>query len=88
MVSRALAYRRLAIAILGLDVATLAGEMLDARRVRSTAWAGGTRLDNKSVVQGRPTVLRVRSRSLDDIGVLDAADAVRRVRARVTVPAA
>jgi len=54
------AYRRLAIAILGLDVATLAGELLDARRLRSAARPDGTQLDYRRAGHGRPTVYRDR----------------------------
>jgi hypothetical protein len=62
--SRAAAYRRLAITILGLDVATLAADIFDARSKGSSRLADRTR-DTGRVVEGRRTAARDRKTSLD-----------------------
>ena len=62
--SRAAAYRRLAITILGLDVATLAADIFDARNEGTSPRADRTR-DTRRRVEGRRTALRDRSTSLD-----------------------
>jgi hypothetical protein len=73
-VTRASPYRRLAITILGLDVATLAREMQHARRERFPS---------------RPlNVRRERSAALDGPGWARTTEAVRQAKARSTVRAA
>jgi hypothetical protein len=62
--NRAAAYRRLAITILGLDVATLAADISNARRKGISAHANRTG-DTGRLVERRRTTVRDRSTSLD-----------------------
>jgi hypothetical protein len=61
--SRAAAYRRLAITILGLDIATLAADLFEARSEGSSLRADRTRDTNRRV-EVRPAAVRDRNSSL------------------------
>jgi hypothetical protein len=56
--TRAAAYHRLAIIILGLDVATLANEIAGARRQRSSARANHSQMGARVVFEAPLPVLR------------------------------